>query len=819
MERTELLLQAFGMAHAVDESESIYLVYPNKLAIGALCAPISGGDQSTADKLNLLFALDWPPNTLIQACMYAGPDLIRIKQDFMSMRSEVRDPALRKLAESHVAYLERGARQPVDATSGLRLHDTQVVITAMVEFSGEAPSEDDIRRMEQLRAGFEQVLKSVGISFQSLTPRRYIRFMESVLNQSEEAGWRNSPVTAYDPKELICGQVVDPGSSIEVDDEGLWLGGNTRVKVLTPKQYPPFLGFGMAMRYLADPKQGARGIRENCLITLNVIIPDQEKTRSAKDKQLMWATHQASTPISRFVSYFRDRKQSLTTLMKAVENGDRIVQCYLSLAVFVQGEGRDERSRELTEAKSIAATTNAISYWREFGFQMMADRYIVFPLFSQMLPFAGEPEIKAVLERYKTVNGAHATALMPVMGSWRGTGTPLFTLFSRDGQVQPISMWDTDTNMNWLVCAQSGSGKSVLAQALAANLRSVNARVRIIDVGDSYKNLTEQLGGEYLTFGPESQISINPFSQIQNFSEEVAMLVSMLKVMIAPNSTLSDFQLAELQRILTVLFNMKGTNLSIDELAATLQKQDEEDVKRMGTQLFAWTSRGPYGKYFQGKANVDFSNPMMVLELGALKEKPELQRVVLLSLMFVIGQEVYHGDRGQKTMLMIDEGWQLLATDDAATFIEKAYRQFRKHNGSVGVITQSVMDVWDTKGGRAIAENSAHMYLLRQKSDSIDAIKRDNRLPFGEWAYEQLKTVHTVQGQYSEIMCVTPYGLGIGRLVLNDYQKIMFSTKAEDVKAMQELRARGLSLADAIDHLVHQRFGTPPAPGPGKRAA
>ena len=237
MERTELLLQAFGMAHAVDESESIYLVYPNKLAIGALCAPISGGDQSTADKLNLLFALDWPPNTLIQACMYAGPDLIRIKQDFMSMRSEVRDPALRKLAESHVAYLERGARQPVDATSGLRLHDTQVVITAMVEFSGEAPSEDDIRRMEQLRAGFEQVLKSVGIGFQALTPRRYIRFMESVLNQSEEAGWRNSPVTAYDPKELICGQVVDPGSSIEVDDEGLWLGGNTRVKVLTPKQY------------------------------------------------------------------------------------------------------------------------------------------------------------------------------------------------------------------------------------------------------------------------------------------------------------------------------------------------------------------------------------------------------------------------------------------------------------------------------------------------------------------------------------------------------------------------------------------------------
>ena len=107
---------------------------------------------------------------------------------------------------------------------------------------------------------------------------------------------------------------------------------------------------------------------------------------------------------------------------------------------------------------------------------------------------------------------------------------------------------------------------------------------------------------------------------------------------------------------------------------------------------------------------------------------------------------------------------------------------------------------------------------VKEEQEYIDAIKRDNRLPFGEWAYEQLKTVHTVQGQYSEIMCVTPYGLGIGRLVLNDYQKIMFSTKAEDVKAMQELRAKGMSLAEAIDQLVRQRYGAP-ATGPGKRAA
>ena len=58
---------------------------------------------------------------------------------------------------------------------------------------------------------------------------------------------------------------------------------------------------------------------------------------------------------------------------------------------------------------------------------------------------------------------------------------------------------------------------------------------------------------------------------------------------------------------------------------------------------------------------------------------------------------------------------------------------------------------------KTIAENSANMYLLGQKAETINALKK-GRLPLGEGGYEYLKTVHTVTGVYSEIFFITEMG-------------------------------------------------------------
>ncbi|MCU1136983.1 MULTISPECIES: type IV secretion system protein TraC [Stenotrophomonas] len=807
MERTDLQLQMLGCVHAFDEDETLFLIDPQKIGFGVLVAPISGGDENIAEKLNLLLQLGWPADTLIQFTLYASPDLVGITSAYKDLRRNVRDPGLQGITNAHHDYLSGGAFTPVDKNTGVRLRDTRVAITVQVPFKDHQPTAQEMRQVKDLRVAFDAALKSAGIRGEKMTPKVYIRLMETILNQGADSCWKRSPVVGYDDKELICGQIIDPGNVIDVDDKGLWLNGTTRVRVLSPKRYPDLLYFGLAMKYLTDPKQGARGIRENAIVTLCVHMPDAEASRAKMEKEQMWANHQSSTPIAKYVSYFRDKKASYDAVLDQVKKGDRIVNAYISMAIFTQGEGDDEQSRALTEERSVAASINAQSYWREFGFHMMEDRYMVAPFFSQMLPFAADADMRKALERYMTMSARHATYLMPIFGQWRGTGTPLMTLFARDGQIQPISPFDTDSNMNFMIAALSGSGKSVLAQSLVTAFRTIQGRAWVIDVGDSYVNTCEMLGGQYLEFGKDSRVCINPFTLVRDYDEEADMLSGILSIMIAPTEGLSDFRLAELKRTLKDCWNQHGTALTIDILASALQESDRQEVKDMGRQLFSFTSAGDYGSYFAGPNNVNVDNPFTVLELGALKAKQHLQRVVLLTLMYQISQAVYMGDRATRQMLMIDEAWQLLASDETAEFVERAYRQFRKHNATVGIITQSVEDVWSTKGGRAIAENSAHMYLLRQKPESIDAIKRDSKLPFGDWGYEMLKTVHTVQGEYSEIMCITPFGVGIGRLILNDFQKLMFSTKPEDVTAVKRKREAGLNLAEAISAVIVDRTG------------
>src|SRR5690606_12518866 len=102
----------------------------------------------------------------------------------------------------------------------------------------------------------------------------------------------------------------------------------------------------------------------------------------------------------------------------------------------------------------------------------------------------------------------------------------------------------------------------------------------VIDNGDSYKNLCEGLGGTYLTFDGATQVSINPFSMVRDFDEECSMLVGLLKIMIAPNSNLSDFELSELQRILGLVYRQKNTAMTVDDLASALITQQDPQVKR-----------------------------------------------------------------------------------------------------------------------------------------------------------------------------------------------------------------------------------------------
>ena len=60
-------------------------------------------------------------------------------------------------------------------------------------------------------------------------------------------------------------------------------------------------------------------------------------------------------------------------------------------------------------------------------------------------------------------------------------------------------------------------------------------------------------------------------------------------------------------------------------------------------------------------------------------------------------------------------------------------------------------------------------------------------------------------GVYSEIFFITEMGTGIGRLIVDPFHKLLYSSRAEDVNAIKQLTRKGLSVADAISQLLKER--------------
>ena len=197
-------------------------------------------------------------------------------------------------------------------------------------------------------------------------------------------------------------------------------------------------------------------------------------------------------------------------------------------------------------------------------------------------------------------------------------------------------------------------------------------------------------------------------------------------------------------------------------------------------QLGSFTSRSSYGRFFAGHNNANFKNDLTVLELDELQGRKHLRQVVLLQLISQIQREIFLGERDRKKIVIIDEAWDLLKEGEVSVFMEHAYRKFRKYGGSAIIATQSVQDLYGNSVGKAISSNSANMFLL-------------------------LKSVHTEAGVFSEIFVSVGQLQCIGRLIVSDFQKLLYSTAPDDVNAIKQYQSRGMNVQDAINAVLMDR--------------
>jgi len=490
----------------------------------------------------------------------------------------------------------------------------------------------------------------------------------------------------------------------------------------------------------------------------------------------------------------------MDVLINAIEQGATVVEA--SLTVTVYGKEKEESSRQIAALKT---------YLQSFDFTSGEERYILMPSFWNAFPLFPTVESIKNTFRFKTMAIEQAVTFMPILGEWKGTSNApkpdkgyAFMLQSRRGQLMCMDLYDSATNMNGIVFAESGSGKSFFTQSIVAEYMSMGAKVFIIDVGRSYLKLAKFLDGTFMEFGSNSGLCLNPFSRVEDIDEEVGLLQAIIEKMAAPEDGLDDYRRARIEEAVKAVWGNLGRATTISDIAEYMTGQPDPRVSDVGNMLYKFTRYGSEGYWFDGESNLDLNRDLVVLELEELKGKKTLQQVVLMQLISAIQREFYLSNDGRPKVLIIDEAWDLLDDPMVARFMEHAYRRFRKYGGSAIVVTQSIADLYGSDSGRAIADNSAFKFILRQTAETIEQVEKNGYLALGDYGYYQLKTVHSVPGKYSEIMIYVNQSIGIARLVVDRFSQVLFSTSGTERSEVMKALEDGMSPVEAIDSYIER---------------
>lgn len=800
--RAERLFPAF----AVDPDNKVFLCNDKTLGFVFECQPLAGGDEKINDKLEQFLAQNYPDDMTMQFMLFRSPDIKWQLNAMSNLRSGMNHPLLTPVIEDRIAFLREHTQKDLIKRSlrgsvhdmGL-IQDLKLIISVKIPYTGETsvegPTAGEMQMIQQCQQKMLSLLRSMSLAPRLMTPQDYLRLMNSLCNWAPDASWKMSDLPYWEEDKTLDCQILDPTTNVIcARPDLLQLGESGFVKVLSAKRLPDATYFGEAIQYAGDLSGQNQGVKQNYAVVVNVIFPNSEKMKGALEKKRQWVTNQAYGPLLKFVPVLNDKKASFDTIYESVNKGAKPLRLTFSVLVF-------GKSEEDVTAASMAVQ----AFWATQRFALMEDKFVMLPLFRNCLPLGTDRSAIRELQRYKTMTSKEAPVLLPIFGEWKGTGTYHIALMSRNGQIMSMSLHDSSTNKNGVIAAESGSGKSFLLNEIILSYMSEGARVWVIDAGKSYKKLCESLEGDFVEFGEDSRISLNPFETITNWEEEEDGIVSLVGAMASANANLSDLQIAELKRIMKLLWDERGQGMTVDDIREACIGSEDPRVMDIGKQLYAFSSTGAYGRFFNGKNTADFRNDFTVLELDELQGRKHLRQVVLLQLIYQIQREMYLGERDRKKLVIIDEAWDLLKEGEVSVFMEHAYRKFRKYGGSAIIATQAVTDLYDNKVGRAIADNSANMFLLGQKKESIEMVKEKKLLVLSPAGFNILRSVYTEAGVFSEIFLITERGQGVGRLVVSDFQGLLYSTAPEDVQAIKLYQDQGLSVSDAIKSVLRDR--------------
>ena len=131
-------------------------------------------------------------------------------------------------------------------------------------------------------------------------------------------------------------------------------------------------------------------------------------------------------------------------------------------------------------------------------------------------------------------------------------------------------------------------------------------------------------------------------------------------------------------------------------------------------------TRGTWAGFINRSSNVDINKKFVVFSVRDMED--ELKPIAMYIVMHYIWNMIRK--KLKKRLLVIDEAWWMMKSDDTASFILSMAKRGRKYFLGLATITQDVDDFMKSPYGVPIITNSSIQILLKQSATSMDKLQQ-----------------------------------------------------------------------------------------------
>ena len=291
-------------------------------------------------------------------------------------------------------------------------------------------------------------------------------------------------------------------------------------------------------------------------------------------------------------------------------------------------------------------------------------------------------------------------------------------------------------NMNSVVLATSGAGKSFTVKLEILRYLLNNIEVIVIDPENEYKGIVDKVWGTYVNISTGSNQYINPFDippkiEDRDYSKwdllrwQILWLIGLINILVWG---LTPEQEAMLDTALQTTYQLKWITLEEDDYTGKVPPlmsdlynvlQSTTGAENLAIRLSKYVT-GSFAKIFNNYTNVDIHNTLTVFSIRDLEDA--LKTPAMYSVLNFIWTKVR--SQKKKRFLVCDEAWIMLQNDVSAEFLFWLIKRARKYGLGITTISQDIEDFMRSKYGKPIVSNSALQILLKQSTSSVKTLEQ-----------------------------------------------------------------------------------------------